>query len=141
MYFWLFVVILLGAIEVITADLITIWFIASAILALITSIFIDSFVIQFAVFVILGVLFMLIKKPFMKKTHIRSDVKTNIDRIIGMNGIVTEEISKNKIGEVKVDGKKWSATSDKKIKVGSTVKVLSIEGVKLRVIEEKEGDE
>ena len=52
MYFWLFVVILLGTIEVITADLITIWFIASAILALITSIFIDSFVIQFAVFVI-----------------------------------------------------------------------------------------
>ena len=36
MYFWLFVVILLGIIEVVTADLITIWFIVSAIFALIT---------------------------------------------------------------------------------------------------------
>ena len=69
-----------------------------------------------------------------------SVLKTNFDRIIGMEAIVTEEISKNKIGEVKVDGKRWSAYSDKKIKVGSTVRVLSIEGVKLKVIEVK-GDE
>ena len=140
MYFWLFVVILLGIIEVVTADLITIWFIVSAIFALITSILIDSFVVQFAVFVILGVLFLLITKPLIKKTHLKGNVKTNFDRIIGMEAIVTEEISKNKIGEVKVDGKRWSAYSDKKIKVGSTVRVLSIEGVKLKVIEVK-GDE
>ena len=85
-------------------------------------------------------LFLLITKPLIKKTHLKGNVKTNFDRIIGMEAIVTEEISKNKIGEVKVDGKRWSAYSDKKIKVGSTVRVLSIEGVKLKVIEVK-GDE
>lgn len=139
MYFWLLVIIVLGAIEIITLDFVTIWFIASAILALVTSIFVDNFVIQFAVFVILGVIFMLITKPLLKKTKVKANVKTNVDRIIGMKGVVTEEITKNKIGEVKVDGKRWSAYADKKIKVGSTVRVLSINSVKLKVIEE--GDE
>ena len=40
--------------------------------------------------------------------------------------------------EVKVDGKLWSAYSDREIKVGSTVKVLSINSVKLKVEEWEE---
>ena len=52
-----------------------------------------------------------------------------------MTGVVTEEITKNNIGEVKVDGKRWSAIANKKIKVDSTVKVLEIKGVKL-IVEE-----
>ena len=39
---------------------------------------------------------------------------------------------------VKVDGKKWTAISNKKIKVDSTVKVLEIDGVKLKVEEVSE---
>jgi membrane protein implicated in regulation of membrane protease activity len=50
-----------------------------------------------------------------------------------MQGIVTEEIRKNEVGEVKVDGKKWSAIADNKIEVGSIVKILKINGVKLKV--------
>ena len=50
-----------------------------------------------------------------------------------MEAIVTEPIRKNKIGEVKVDGKKWSAFSDQTLNVDDTVKVLKIDGVKLKV--------
>ena len=53
-----------------------------------------------------------------------------------MEAIVTEEISKNKIGEVRVDGKKWSAVADEKIPVDTVVKVQKIEGVKLIVKKE-----
>ena len=59
--------------------------------------------------------------------------KTNIDRIIGMKGIVSEDIIKDNIGEVKVDGKKWSAYSDTDISKGENIKVLSINSVKLKV--------
>ena len=52
-----------------------------------------------------------------------------------MTAIVTKEISKNNPGEVKVDGKYWTAVSDKKISIDSTVKVLKIDGVKLSVEE------
>lgn len=68
----------------------------------------------------------------------------NLERIIGMNGIVTEEIKKNAVGEVKVDGKLWSAIAEKRIKQDEEVKVLSIDGVKLvveKVAEEKEETE
>ena len=53
-----------------------------------------------------------------------------------MTGIVTEKID-GEYGEVKVDGKKWTAYSDEKIDVHEKVKVLQINGVKLKV--KKEG--
>ena len=130
-YLWLIIVIILGVIEIVTADLFTIWFIASGILSMILSFFTDSLLIQFGIFVILGILFMVLTKPFIKK--VSNNEKTNIDRIIGMKGKVTEEINKDKIGEVKVDGKLWSAYSDSLIEVGSIVKILSIDSVKLKV--------
>ena len=133
MLFWLVIVIILGIIELITVNLVSIWFIASGIIALISSLFIDNIVIEFAIFVILGIIFMLLTKPFIN--NIKPNVKTNLDRIVGMTGNVTEEINKNKNGEVKVDGKLWTAYSDKKIKVGSTIVVLSINSVKLEVKE------
>ncbi len=136
MLFWLVIVIILGIIELITVNLVSIWFIASGIIALISSLFIDNIVIEFAIFVILGIIFMLLTKPFIN--NIKPNVKTNLDRIVGMTGIVTEEINKNKNGEVKVDGKLWTAYSDKKIKVGSTIVVLSINSVKLEVKEIEE---
>ena len=136
MLFWLVIVIILGIIELITVNLVSIWFIASGIITLISSLFIDNIVIEFAIFVILGIIFMLLTKPFIN--NIKPNVKTNLDRIVGMTGIVTEEINKNKNGEVKVDGKLWTAYSDKKIKVGSTIVVLSINSVKLEVKEIEE---
>ena len=66
-------------------------------------------------------------------------VKTNIDRIIGMEGIVTEKITKNHPGEVKVDGKLWTALADKTIDKDCPVKILEINSTKLKVekLEEK----
>ena len=59
--------------------------------------------------------------------------KTNIDRITDMEGIVTEKISKSNPGEVKVDGKKWTAISDEIIEEGSHVKILEINSTKIKV--------
>ena len=50
-----------------------------------------------------------------------------------MKGIVTESITKDSIGEVKVDGKKWSAYSDTNISKGEIVRVLSINSTKIKV--------
>lgn len=131
-YAWIFITIILAFIEMITVNLVTIWFVVSGILTAVISIFVDSFAIQFSVFSVLGVLLLFTTKPILKKCK-KKDVKTNFDRVIGSIGIVTEDIFKNEIGEVKVDGKKWSAISDKKIKKGSEVKILAISGVKLIV--------
>lgn len=50
-----------------------------------------------------------------------------------MEGIVTEDIYPASIGEVKVDGKRWSAISEEELKKGTLVTILSIDGVKLKV--------
>lgn len=137
-WIWLGIVIVLTLIEISTTSLVTIWFIASSLVSLVLSIFVDDFFIQFLVFVILGVILLLTTREHLVKFIGSRNEKTNLDRVVGMTGIVTEEIKKNSSGEVKVDGKRWTAISNKKIKVDSIVKVLEIDGVKLKVEEVSE---
>lgn len=137
-YLWLIVIIVLTIIECMTVNLVTIWYIASALVSLILSLFIDSFLIQFGIFAILGTVFLLTTRKALTKLIKDKNEKTNLDRVIGMKGIVTEEIKKNVNGEIKVDGKRWTAYADKKIKVDSIVQILEINGVKLKVKEVEE---
>lgn len=132
-YIWLLIIIFLVIIETMTINLTTIWFVISALCSLVLSFFIDNFFIQFLLFVLLGVILLITTRPILKKFIKLNDEATNIDRVIGMNGIVTEDITKNSYGEVKVDGKRWTAYSDKNIEKDSLVKVLKINGVKIKV--------
>ncbi|CDF12300.1 nodulation efficiency protein D [Mycoplasma sp. CAG:776] len=130
---WLIIIILLTFLEVATVNLVSVWFVMSAIVSLFTSFVIDSFYIQFAIFVCLGIVLMLLTRPYLVKKLTNKKESTNLDRVIGMEGIVTEEITKTKIGEVKVDGKRWSAISNELIKAGEEVIIERIDGVKLIV--------
>ena len=130
---WLVVVILLVVIEAMTINLVTIWFIISGIITMFLSFFLNDLISQFAVIVLLGILLMLLTKPFLEELKKNKEEKLNLERIIGMQGVVIKEIKKNVVGEVKVDGKTWSAIADKRITVDSDVVVLEIRGVKLVV--------
>ncbi|MEI3529833.1 MAG: NfeD family protein [Bacilli bacterium] len=134
-YIWLAVVILLAIVEIISINLTTIWFVISGVLALFLSFIVDNFLIQFAVFVIIGIVLLITTKPYLERILKSRNIKTNLDRVEGMTGVVTEEITKKSFGEVKVDGKLWTAYADKKIKVNAMVKILKIDGVKLKVEE------
>lgn len=138
--FWLIIVVILSILEVSTVNLVSVWFIASALVSLVISFFIDSFFIQFLVFVILGIILLVTTKPIINKYLLKNKkTNTNLDRVIGMTGIVTEDISKNEVGEVKIDGKKWSAIASENIKEGTYVIAEEIKGVKL-VVRKKESD-
>ncbi len=132
-YFWVSMIILLTIIEVCSVNLTTIWFVASALVALIVSMFYDDIVIQVGIFAILGILLLITTKPLLKKFIKVDKVKTNLDRVIGMKGVVTEKILPLKLGEVKVDGKRWTAFSDEELDEDEVVKILNIDGVKLKV--------
>ena len=90
-YFWTGLIILLAIIEASTVNLVSIWFIISGLLALILSFITDNFVIQFAVFVVVGVISMLTTRKTLEQKLVKKE-KTNLDRIIGMKGVVTEKI-------------------------------------------------
>ena len=131
--FWLAAIFVLTIAEVSTVSLVSVWFIASACVSLLLSFLVDSFMIQFAFFAILGIILMITTRPILNKWIKPRDIKTNLDRVIGMDGIVTEAIKKNQVGEVKVDGKRWSAISKTSIKVDEEVTIEDIDGVKLIV--------
>lgn len=131
-YVWLVLAIVLGLIEAFTVNLVSIWFVISSILAMVVSMFTDNLYIQIGVFVIVGILLMPLSKKIYNKIK-KNNVSTNLDRIIGMTGVVTEDINKDTIGEVKVDGKRWSAYSNDNINKGEVVKVVKINSVKLYV--------
>ena len=134
-YIWIAIIILLAIVEAMTVNLTTIWFVVSGLFALALSFINDNFMLQVGVFCLVGIILLITTRPIFKKWFSVKKENTNLDRIIGMKGIVTEEIGKNRFGEVKVDGKKWTAFADQKIKVDSTVKVLLIDGVKIKVEE------
>ena len=125
-YIWLSIVVLLAIIEILTVNLVSIWFVISGILSMITSLFITNVTIQITIFV------MLLTKKTVKKIVPKKE-KTNLDRVVGMEGIVTKKITKNTSGEVKVDGKYWTATADKTILPDTIVKVLALNSTKLKV--------
>lgn len=136
--FWLILVIVLSFIEIATVNLVSIWFVASGIVAMILSFFIEDMAIVSTIFAILGIILLIITRPIVNKLRSKDNVKTNLDRIIGEDAVVTEDILKNEIGEVKVDGKRWSAISKNKCLKGDIVKILKIDGVKLIVEKESE---
>lgn len=135
---WFIAFLVLLFIEIITINLVTIWFAIGALGALITALITDSFVIQVIVFLVVSIIALLVTKPLIKKFKGFQVVPTNSDRVIGKIGEVTKKIEKNKYGEVKVFGNIWTAYSDEELEVGTKVIVKEIEGVKLIVKKEEE---
>ena len=137
---WMIIFIVLIVLELATVNLVSIWFAVGALASFIFSFWITEITWQVFIFISVSFITLLLTKTLVSKIRNRDIEPTNLDRVIGKIGVVTEEITKLEPGEVKVDGKKWSAVSTKKIEIGSKVEILSIDGVKLNVKEVKEED-
>ncbi len=133
--YWLILAGVFIIIESITTGFFVFWFAVGALIALIVSLFIDNILIQAVVFIISSALLLVLTKPLVKKFVKNNEtVPTNVFRLIGKEGVVLENIdSINGTGKVKVKGELWSATSDENIEKDTKVKVISINGVKLKV--------
>ncbi len=137
MLIWFIVFLVMLIVELMTVNLVSIWFSIGALGAMLTAYFTDSIVIQIIVFIVVSIISLLITKPLVKKFKGFDITPTNSDRVIGKTGEVTKKIDNNSYGEVKVFGNTWTATSKEVIDVGEKVKVLNIEGVKL-IVEREE---
>ena len=135
-WIWLIVAVIFIIIEAMTVGLTTIWFAAGALVALVLSLFRIPLMAQILVFLIVSlVLLGTTRKIFVNKLKTGSE-KTNVDALIGEEGVVLEDITPHNVGLVKVKGQNWSAAAydkDAAILKGETVKVKAIEGVKLMV--------
>lgn len=64
-WIWLGLIITLTLIELLTKNVVTIWYIASAIVSLILSLFIDSFLIEFFIFAIIGTILLFTTRDYL----------------------------------------------------------------------------
>ncbi len=133
---WFVIFVLLVLIELITVNLVTIWFAIGASFAILISIFSDSLIIQLIGFIIVSVISLIISKPVINRFRVDKLTPTNLDRVLGMSADVIKDISPDKSGQIKVLGSVWTAIADRSFKVGDKVRVKKIVGVKLFVEEE-----
>lgn len=121
-------------IEGLTLQLMSIWFSVGALAALISSFFNVPTAWQWVIFVAVSLVLFLATRPLIRKWNHTPTVHTNADSVIGMEGIVKEEINTLEgTGRVYVNGLNWAARADTVIPVGATVTVLSMQGVTLTV--------
>ena len=136
-WIWLAVVIISLVVEFMTSEVVSIWFFVGSFVSMILALCKVDAAIQIIVFVIVSLLFLVYARPFVKKWTKRNEIKTNVDSLVGRIAIVTEDILDGNRGVVKLDSQEWSAISNDNIVKGTKVVILSIEGNKLIVKENK----
>ncbi|MCI8373151.1 MAG: NfeD family protein [Lachnospiraceae bacterium] len=139
---WLcaFVVFLLA--EIASVALTSIWFSVGALAAFVVSLYCDILWVQILVFLLVSLVLVIVTRPVADKFLNRDRAKTNVDAIVGRQGIVTEDIDDLKAtGEVSLAGQIWMARTGvegRRIEKDAKVVVREIRGVKLIVEEKKE---
>ncbi len=131
---WFGIIILAAVVEAGTMDLSSIWFSVGAFFALLVAIFLpEEILIQSIVFLVASVALLLILRPLFKEHMRKNEIKTNADSLIGKTAVCLKAIKDGERGEVKIDGKIWTAISNEDIEIQEKVTVLAIKGVKLVV--------
>ena len=133
---WLVLLILFLVAEGATAAVTTIWFAAGALFSMIAALLKAQVWLQIVIFVVVSVCCLLALRPLLKKYITPKKVRTNVDAIVGSEGVVMERIDNLAgTGKVKLGGMEWSARAENKecIEAGTVVLVERIEGVKVFV--------
>ena len=61
------------------------------------------------------------------------------ERLVGLTGLAKTDIEPDKPGVVLAESEEWTATSEQPIPAGARVRVVGVEGLRLKVVRE-EGD-
>ena len=116
--------------------LVSIWFAAGSLLAMLVAYLGGPIWLQIALFLVVSCVLVALLWPFIQKFLNPKLKKTNIDAVIGTEGLVTADIDNvSALGQVKLGAMDWTArsTSGKQIPAGTLIRVDRIEGVKVFV--------
>ena len=133
---WLGAFVVFLAIETGTLGLVSIWFAAGALGALLVAWLGGMFWLQVVVFLVVSCAALACLRPLVKKYFVPKISATNADSLIGVVTLVTGDIDNIQAkGELLLGGVPWSArsTSGDPIPAGTLVRVDRIEGVRLFV--------
>ena len=130
---WLVLMILFLMVEASSVTMVSLWFGAGALSALISALCGAEAWLQIVLFFGVSIVLLASLRPLARKYFTPRITRTNVDSVIGSVGRVTAEIDNiSATGQVKLGAMEWTArsTSGKPIAAGTLVKVDKIEGVK-----------
>ena len=130
---WLIIAGFFFILEIITEGFLVFWFGIGALAALGVSFIPGSNpIIETSIFVCVSIILVLCTRKLAEKIRPK-EVATNVYTILGKKAVVSVAIDNAKgHGQIKIDGDIWSAKSESNepIEEGSSVEILSIDGVK-----------
>lgn len=136
-YIWLGLIVLFLIVEgACPIHLVSLWFAAGALVALIASLFSAPLWLQVTLFILVSVALLASLWALVRKFINPRITQTNVDAVIGSTGLVTVAIDNvSAVGQVKLGAMEWTArsASGDPIPEGTLVKVERIEGVKVIV--------
>ena len=133
---WLILMVVFLFVEGTSVSIVSLWFAAGALAALIVSLIGGEIWLQILVFLTVSIVLLAALRPLVRKYIKPKLVATNVDSVIGSTGIVTAAIDNIAAqGQVKIASMEWTArsTSGDPIPVETQVRVDRIEGVKVFV--------
>lgn len=134
---WLGILVFMVVVEIVTMGLTTIWFAGGALIATIAAACSAPLWLQITLFFVVSLVLLLFTRPLAVRYFNKDRFRTNVEGMIGKQGVVTSEIDNIEgIGEVRVGGMEWTArtvTDGMKLPVGTVVVVCAVDGVKVIV--------
>ena len=134
--FWLTAMVVFILAEAATVTLVSIWFAAGALAAVVVALTGGGLGFQVIVFLAVASLMLISLRGFVRRCIRPRLVRTNVDAIAGSTCVVVTPINNvAALGQVKLNGMEWSArsTDGTHIPEGTLVRVDRVEGVKVFV--------
>lgn len=135
---WLVLMVVFLAVEATTVTMVSLWFAAGSLAALVVSLLGGPLWLQILVCLAVSAATLALLRPLVRKYMTPKLTRTNVDSVIGSKGYVTIAVDNlSAEGQVKLGGMYWTArsTSGVPLAEGTLVKVDRIEGVKVFVSE------
>ena len=134
---WLVLMVVFLIAEASTVAMVSLWFAAGSLVALIAALLGAPLWLQITLFLAVSAVLLASLRTVIRKHFTPNLTKTNVDAVIGSRGYVTADIDNiSATGTVKLGAMEWTArsASGEIIKAGTLVKVEKIEGVKAFVV-------
>lgn len=133
---WLALIAIFLIAEAATVTMISLWFAAGSLAALVVNLLSGTFWLQVTAFLVVSAILLTLLRPLVRKYVTPKLHRTNVDAVIGSTGLVTVAIDNvTATGQVKLGAMYWTARSSSgdPIDEGTLIRADRIEGVKVYV--------
>ena len=134
--FWFALLVVFLLAEAATVTMVSLWFGAGALAAMAVCLLGGGTWLQAGTFFVVSAMMLMLLRPIARKHFTPKLVKTNVDAVIGSQGLVTAAVDNVRAeGQVKLGAMVWTArsSSGEPIADGTLVRVDKVEGVKVFV--------